>query len=131
MTGSTLSASGKRVRYLQPTRLHVARLWHGVRNKFGQPMYSTEDFIALELHAGRPPKVMAHQPQMNSAELIQDRLTHIQKCDEFNKEYFDPRYPYAEWHEFYREYQVWLAFNKEKENEKSLCDLGDANTGCI
>lgn len=101
----------------------------GFRNKFGEPVFSTDDFIALELFAGKTPPLRGTATQYEqwhgSAASIARRLEHVALCDQFNTEYFDPRYPYAKWVDFYREYQVWCAWKQEIKRDETISDIAD------
>ncbi len=85
------------------------------RNKHGKPDFKTDDFVAFQLFAGDVP---THHININDSEYLNKRVVWVNSCNEFQEEYFDPRYPYARWIDFYREYLVWLEFHKEVQQEK-------------
>lgn len=98
--------------------------WGVGRNTYINADFKSEDFAALTLVAGNPPARLPRNRSMTSTH-IQRHLDWIQACDTFQSEYFDLRYPYALWIDFMREYKVWCAWHKEKENVPTITEATD------
>ncbi len=88
------------------------------RNRYGKPSFTSEDFVAFRLFAGLPPPINTTRRIRSRWSSIAERLAWTASCNEFMEEYFNPRYPYARWVDFYREYLVWLEFYKTVRQEK-------------
>ncbi len=84
--------------------------------------FSSYDFVAFQLVAGKPPPARGVGTQFPSSVHIADRLAWIANCNAFESEYFNEHYPNGRWIDFIRDYTIWCEFHyivrQEKENDE-------------